>query len=457
MCPKRVFLCLGWLMVMALVAAACGGTGGNAPSLERAYDPAPTAVALVDPYPVPNPLFTPPPDPPDPAIDLQEGVMRDDRPTPFPTFTPRPTPTLRPGPTATPLPLRTPASSAAGVIMYFAWGDQKPTAIYALRVGEDGSATGDSTLLKEELPKSSWPIQAFPAPDGSRIVFEHMGGFFVFYPANGKVEPLFRDTLDPGGQFFNWHPDNRQIMLQTEHGPEVGIWLVDADGSGKYIVLHMAFPAPYAQGGAISPDGQTVVYSLKKGFSYAGELWLVNADGSDQRQLPIEGLSDVFSMGWSPNGRYISFVNSGVLTVIELESGSLRELSTNFAVGYDSYPVWSPDSRYLAFVAYDGPNPLTDRELLPEGQDIDVFKGTAIHLVDVETGEERPLLTDDSIGYIDPAWSPDGSQIAFTSIRSGKSEIWAVNIDGTNLRQLTVSEQPVRFPFWYAPAENLLP
>lgn len=74
------------------------------------------------------------------------------------------------------------------------------------------------------------------------------------------------------------------------------------------------------------------------------------------------------------------------------------------------------------------------------------FQGTNIHLVDVATGQERRLLPD--TGNIDPAWSPDGKQIAFASTRTGNSEIWVVNVDGTNLRQVTNAGQRIRYPYW---------
>jgi TolB protein len=68
--------------------------------------------------------------------------------------------------------------------------------------------------------------------------------------------------------------------------------------------------------------------------------------------------------------------------------------------------------------------------------------------VDVESGDAHPLLKDGIQGNFDPTWSPDGKQIAFVSIRSGAPELWMVNVDGSNLRQLTSAGQTVRFPFW---------
>jgi TolB protein len=134
------------------------------------------------------------------------------------------------------------------------------------------------------------------------------------------------------------------------------------------------------------------------------------------------------------------------------DGSNVRRLSKNYAGGLMFEPVWSPDSRTLAFIVWDGPGAFSDKTATPEGKDgreqwdSNSFKGTNIHLVDVETGEERRLLPD--TGNIDPAWSPDGRQIAYASTRSGGAQIWVVNADGTNLRQVTQESRWVRYPVW---------
>jgi TolB protein len=65
----------------------------------------------------------------------------------------------------------------------------------------------------------------------------------------------------------------------------------------------------------------------------------------------------------------------------------------------------------------------------------------------------RPLPVGEfAAGYsFEPVWSPDGSLIAFVSMRSGAPELWLINADGTGLRQLTNDGQFVRWPVWRRP------
>jgi TolB protein len=61
-----------------------------------------------------------------------------------------------------------------------------------------------------------------------------------------------------------------------------------------------------------------------------------------------------------------------------------------------------------------------------------------IWLVDVASGEGRKLGAHDQ-QYLDetPSWFPDGKRVAFQSDRTGRMEVWIMNVDGTNAQQVT--------------------
>lgn len=368
--------------------------------------------------------------------------------TPFPTFPPPPTPTRRPGPTATALPLSQPAKDASGSLTYAVRDKAKKASVYSLSMDKDGRPQASPAQLPND--EAGWGL-VYPAPDGSRLAIAGDWGVgVIFYTDSGRTEPLFRKGLNPQGLFFGWHPDSRHVLIRARQSyADVGLWLVDVD-SGEHVTLLNQSPSPTVNGGAVSPDGQKVIYALQKDFDSPGELWTINADGSNPRLLFTSPGWAIYALAWSPNSSQIAFVGDGIM-VMNVDGSPPRTVTKNsIAPNYLFSPMWSPDSRMLAFVTLDGPSPFTQKGA-PQGDwDVDVFKGANVHLVDVATGKERHLLNDGSTGNIDPAWSPDGSQIAFASTRSGTNEIWAVNVDGSNPRQLTHvgTDQVVRYPYW---------
>jgi TolB protein len=54
-------------------------------------------------------------------------------------------------------------------------------------------------------------------------------------------------------------------------------------------------------------------------------------------------------------------------------------------------------------------------------------------------GSGQHAITDQTWGRFDPAWSPDGTRIAFTTFRSGAQEVWVMNADGSNEVKLTTT------------------
>jgi dipeptidyl aminopeptidase/acylaminoacyl peptidase len=70
-----------------------------------------------------------------------------------------------------------------------------------------------------------------------------------------------------------------------------------------------------------------------------------------------------------------------------------------------------------------------------------------VYVLEVEGGDLRQL-TDDPFRDRGPQWSPDGSEIAFYSNRSGTYQLWSIRPDGSGLRQLTDLTDGTWFPFW---------
>ncbi|MBE2238925.1 MAG: PD40 domain-containing protein [Caldilineaceae bacterium] len=446
-----LLIVLGFLLIFAGWFSARYAADAWRPSAAVVMQ-APAQAEVDSPLPAPSVrpteeiiVITPPPDggvvnlPP--AQPWQVYVF----PTPLPpsTVEPPPTPTIIPGPTVTPLPLRSPAPDAAGYVAYSvidstpdranpSFHHPERVTIYIART----DAQGLPEMSPTQLTDAALPVEDVAyAPDGSRIlVVGEWGNRWVIYSDSGKVEPVFRDGADPVGLFFGWHPDSRHLLIGADLTVESGLWLVDVD-TGEHVTLLQQTPHFSLTSGAVSADGQKVIYALKWDFEMPGELWMVNANGSDPQLLQKFG-GAVVALTWSPDNRQVAFYGDGLM-VMNADGSNLRTLSRNIRVDYGFGPVWSPDSTMLAFINYEVPT-----------EEVNVFAGNTIRLVDASTGEEQLLLTDGSTGNIDPAWSPDGKQLAFVSTRSGASEVWLVNVDGTNLRQLTTQNQRIRFPFW---------
>ncbi len=395
-------------------------------------------VSTISPYPPPAYLtpkamqqITSNPYPPSVGTNpTPSPVMKE---TPYPTLIPFPTNTLKPGPKPTPIPLIPPAKNATGNILFLSRdSNSAKSALTSLNVDFSGKPKNEATIISTyEIPES----EVYPSPDGQNIIFtiDSEGGPVgtILDLNTGKVGPILNGRRILA--FFNWYPDSKHILVQLDGN---GLWLFDVN-SEKGIPL--AVPRLGAIGGAAaSPDGQKVIYSHVMGCCSPSEVWIVNADGRDAFKLFDVGHVPI-SFSWSPDGSKIAFFGDGLM-VMNADGTQLRSISHQpMNIGLSVPAIWSPDSRYLAIDTLRSPSPNS----IP-------YDKSNIYIIDVNTGVERPLLSDEKLGNLDPAWSPDGSMVAFVSNRSGAPEIWEVNTDGKNLLQLTQNGKILRLLNWHS-------
>lgn len=114
--------------------------------------------------------------------------------------------------------------------------------------------------------------------------------------------------------------------------------------------------------------------------------------------------------------------------VMEVDGSGQARVTFDFNDNMD--PTWSPDGNRIAFGSFT------------EGV------GQRIVVANVDRSAVETVGDDSNARSSYPAWSPDGTQIAFVSARSGNSEIYIMNADGTNVRQLTSSADLKLRPSW---------
>ena len=237
----------------------------------------------------------------------------------------------------------------------------------------------------------------------------------------------------------------------------------------------------------LSPDGLWVAYTVRtrmlKEDKNETRIWMVSTHGGDAIPLSAEGVSSGHPR-WSPDGRYLAFTSSrnggkSQVWLLNRLGGEAVKL-TAIPQGVGDFE-WSPDSTRLVLVLQDPkpedleaekdkdkPAPAKPKTQPPWVIDRLQFKRDTIgyldrrrtHLYIFDVAKKTSMqITSGDFDDAQPAWSPDGKQLAFTSNRSQPdpdatrdSNIWVVAADntdkGAHLTQVTTNPAPDSQPTW---------
>ncbi len=257
----------------------------------------------------------------------------------------------------------------------------------------------------------------------------------------------------PGAEAATWSPDGSTLAAVV--GTQ--LWLFGTDGTSRLLPTGVAVSGKSSP--AWSPDGRRIAFldrEVVDGFGTLFDIHVIDLDTNAVRRLTVG--NNVTDLAWAPGPQVVfssGFDNRFALFFVD-QSGAIRQLTHPEESEVDRRPAWSPNGRDIAFV-----------HLRQIGDDAGHAR---LQVVDAGGGTPR-TLSDDPVGVeLDqpPAWSPDGSKIAFTTSLNGRPspvtqivvgrDLYVVNADGTNERRLTESaERDVadRNPTWSADGNQL--
>ena len=272
------------------------------------------------------------------------------------------------------------------------------------------------------------------SPDGRKLVFQRVRGEdcqFVVASVLGGDEQEIGPCYPWVMTHVDWTPDSRSLLLprMPEEGADrvlLHVWHLD---DGRIEPLDYSWDANSNDVQArYSPDGQRIAF--RRGVMPNSDLFVMNADGSNQRQITHFGAA-MPGFDWSSDGRWLLFASdhdgSMRLWRIDPDSGELR------ATGVRN--VYWPDSARLRDVLV-----FTRGQASSDVAEVDV---------DGELDATPRLVSQSSRGDSLPSYAPDGERIAFVSRRLGEAGIFVRDQGG--VRNIALhGDAEVDKPIWSA-------
>ncbi len=280
---------------------------------------------------------------------------------------------------------------------------------------------------------------ATPTANPVLIVTADQNERFIYPPTwTPSHTPTATPTFTPSPTGL---PPGEYSLIYSGRGDdeaEYRLFTIRGDGSGRTALTDGSgddrSPAP-------GPDGRRVLYATNIGDER--EVALITLPeasapaGAGLNPTPITHLAAAYvdSPSWSPDGFRFAFSvgawNEEDIYLTDVDGSSIVNLTSSERT-IDRDPAWSPDGRTIVFAS--------DRGTPGE---------TEIFSIQPDAGNLRQL-TDSAGSSYQPAWSPDGRHIVFVSDRGGDSDLYIMNADGTNEQLLTRNDGGAedRNPAW---------
>jgi Tol biopolymer transport system component len=308
----------------------------------------------------------------------------------------------------------------------------------------NADGTEVKTLASRRLPDTLESGGAAWSPNGKVIACGHAGSFRGIVQVSvddGTIKPLTRQKWDFLGGLA-WLPDGSGLLLNATD-PE----------SPYFQIWHVSYPSGQARkitntlnnhcNVSVTADSRTLVTFE---WSVLSNIWLVPNGKSSRSTQITSGGSTYYDLSWTRDGKilYSSDASGNAdIWIMNADGSDQKQLTIDPAKDYQ--PTMSTDGRYIFFRS----NRSGDR--------------FAIWRMNADGTDQKQLTTGGSNGDIDAHCSPDGEWIVYRSIDvEGRSPLWRVSVKGGD--PMLLNDRFIRYPVvspdgkliacWYKPDES---
>lgn len=282
---------------------------------------------------------------------------------------------------------------------------------------------------------TAWPAYPAWSSDGQEIAFALDGRLWAVPVAGGTARQLTGGPGDPDPAYDfepDWAPDGSSLVFSRDLGGNLDIYRVAAAGGTPERLTRDGAMDFHPRAG---PEGRVVYAAAGSGSFDIRSISPEGADelvwGGDSNEIqPDPG--PAFALGG--NGDFLvavsnrsDFPGTGGLFRIE-GPGDASEIHVEETT-FRTRPAVSPDGRLIAFAS-------------------DIRGSYDLFLLPAEGGVPFRLTRDDRWDERDPAWSPDGEQLVFTTNEGGRPRLQRVGVHGGAVHEVEVSGLDRSGPAW---------
>ena len=254
----------------------------------------------------------------------------------------------------------------------------------------------------------------------------------------------------------SFSPDGSKIAFTSEQTGNRDIFVIDVDATEE---IQITFEDSDDWQPTWSPDGAKIAFCSNR--SGNDDIYVMDADGTNPVNLTNHP-ADECEAGWSPSGEKIVFISTRAgdwknnpednWEIYVMDADGSNQTRLTHTPGYDltTGQAWSPDGAKIVFCSN------MDKKYLSGVPN--QFDGFDLYIMDADGSNIRQLtFTEGQDSY--PYWSPDGRKISYAHADKNASieshggenyEIYVINTDGTGITRLT-NDPGFDFEGWWSP------